>query len=145
MALYHPEEDPNQEMTYKSIAQFSEKDADTYMKLWELNKPDGPLTKARLDLERTTITAPFSGRVLKQMVDLGQVVTVGAQLAEVFATDYVEIRLPIRNADLEFVELPENQNRAAPYVEIKSNMFRKPRKYSEDILLSHMIEPMHSI
>ncbi|XOV84930.1 MAG: efflux RND transporter periplasmic adaptor subunit [bacterium] len=80
------------------------------------------LTKARLDLERSRITAPFSGRVLKQMVDLGQVVTVGTQLAEVFATDYVEIRLPIRNADLEFVDLPENQNTIAPFVEIKSNL-----------------------
>ena len=83
---------------------------------------ESALTKARLDLERSTITAPFSGRVLRQMVDLGQVVTVGAQLAEVFATDYVEIRLPIRNADLEFVELPENQNTVTPLVEIKSTL-----------------------
>ena len=36
-----------------------------------------------------------SGRVLSQLVDLGQVVNPGTQLAEVYATDYVEIRLPI--------------------------------------------------
>ncbi|MFC1824302.1 phytoene desaturase family protein [Thermodesulfobacteriota bacterium] len=49
VALYHPEEDPNQERTARSIAQFSEKDAETYLKLWELNKPGGPLTDARIE------------------------------------------------------------------------------------------------
>ena len=49
------------------------------------------LTKAQLDLERTKIVAPFAGRVLQQLVDLGQVVSNGAQLAEIYATDLVEV------------------------------------------------------
>jgi len=65
------------------------------------------LGKARLDLERTEIRAPFAGRVLTKFVDLGQVVSRNAQLAEIFATDIVEIRLPIRNRDLPFIDLPE--------------------------------------
>ncbi len=65
------------------------------------------LTRAKLDLERTSIRAPYSGRVLRQSVDLGQVVTGGAQLGEVYATDYAEVRLPLRTADLAFVALPE--------------------------------------
>ncbi len=80
------------------------------------------LTKANLDLERTSVRALFSGRVLRQMVDIGQVVTVGTQLAEVYATDFVEIRLPIRNADLAFVELPETQTADAPGVVINSDL-----------------------
>ncbi len=80
------------------------------------------LTKAQLDLERTAITAPFSGRVLRQMADLGQVVTMGAQLAEVYATDYVEIRLPVRNADLAFVDLPEGPDSAQPGVAVQSEL-----------------------
>jgi len=87
-----------------------------------VNSAESALTKAKLDLERSTITAPFTGRVLEQMVDLGQVVTVGARLADVYATDFAEIRLPIRNADLAFVELPENQNTVAPLVTINSNL-----------------------
>lgn len=87
-----------------------------------VNSAESALTKAKLDLERSTITAPFAGRVLEQMVDLGQVVTVGARLADVYATDFAEIRLPIRNADLAFVELPENQNTVAPLVTINSNL-----------------------
>ncbi len=62
--------------------------------------------KALLDLERTEIKAPFDGRVLAKRVDVGQVVAPNQQLAEVYATDYVEIRLPLKNRDLEFIDLP---------------------------------------
>lgn len=68
---------------------------------------ESSLRKARLDLERTAIRAPFAGRVLRKFVDLGQVVSRNAQLAEIYATDIVEIRLPIRNRDLPFIDLPE--------------------------------------
>jgi len=80
------------------------------------------LTKAKLDLERTSVTAPFSGRVLRQLVDVGQVVNPGTQLAEVYATDYVEVRLPIRNADLAFVELPEAHAAHNPEVVVHSEL-----------------------
>lgn len=68
---------------------------------------ESSLRKVRLDLERTAIRAPFAGRVLKKFVDLGQVVSRNAQLAEIYATDIIEIRLPIRNRDLPFIDLPE--------------------------------------
>ena len=66
------------------------------------------MEKARLDLERTRIVAPFAGRVLRKLVDVGQVVSQNTQLAEIYATDVVEIRLPLRNRDLGFIELPES-------------------------------------
>lgn len=66
------------------------------------------LEKARLDLERTKIVAPYAGRVMQKMVDLGQVVTMNSQVAEVYAVDKVEIRLPLRNRDLSFIDLPED-------------------------------------
>jgi multidrug efflux system membrane fusion protein len=65
------------------------------------------LQKAELELERTRIIAPFAGRVLQKSVAIGQVVSVNSSIAEIYATDYIEIRLPIRNRDLEFVDLPE--------------------------------------
>jgi RND family efflux transporter MFP subunit len=68
---------------------------------------ESTLQKVRLDLERTEIRAPFAGRVLSKFVDLGQVVSRNAQLGEIYATDIVEIRLPIRNSDLAFIDLPE--------------------------------------
>ncbi len=68
---------------------------------------ESSLEKSKLDLERTKIRAPFAGRVLSKFVDLGQVVSQNAQVAEVYATDVVEIRLPLRNRDLPFIDLPE--------------------------------------
>ena len=65
------------------------------------------LQKAALELERTEIRAPFAGRVLRKFVDMGQVVSKNTQLAEIYATDTVEIRLPLRNRDLPFIDLPE--------------------------------------
>lgn len=65
------------------------------------------LVKAELALERTKITAPFSGKVLTKQVDIGQVVSPNSALAEIFATDYIEIRLPINNVDLAYLVTPE--------------------------------------
>lgn len=65
------------------------------------------LERARLDLDRTQIKAPYAGRMLEQQVDLGQVVGNGTVLGTVYATDYVEIRLPLRNSDIAFIDLPE--------------------------------------
>jgi RND family efflux transporter MFP subunit len=50
---------------------------------------------AQLNLNRTTLTAPYDGRVITRQAVLGQYVSVGAPVAEVFATDGVEVRLPI--------------------------------------------------
>ncbi|MFT6916435.1 MAG: RND family efflux transporter MFP subunit [Motiliproteus sp.] len=62
---------------------------------------------AVLNLERTLITAPYAGRVLEKLVDKGRVVSSGTELASIYAVDYVEVRLPLNNRQLEFVDLPE--------------------------------------
>jgi RND family efflux transporter MFP subunit len=86
------------------------------------------LQKAELDLERTNIVAPFAGRILRKFVDLGQVVSPNTQLAEIYATDYVEIRLPLRNRDLPFINLPESyrfadvSHASSGRVEIRSDL-----------------------
>jgi RND family efflux transporter MFP subunit len=68
---------------------------------------ESTLEKAMLELERTDIVAPFAGRILRKYADIGQVVANNSPLADVYATDFVEIRLPIRNRDLGFIDLPE--------------------------------------
>jgi len=69
---------------------------------------EAALGQARLNLERTVIRAPYAGRVLSIDADIGQVVAVGSVLAEIFAVDAVEVRLPLRNQDLQFIDLPES-------------------------------------
>ena len=61
--------------------------------------------RARLDLSRTSVAAPFLGRVEEKQVDVGQSVTPGTPLATVYAVDYAEIRLPVPVTELEYLDL----------------------------------------
>ncbi len=58
------------------------------------------------DLERTEIIAPFAGRVRDKTVDVGQFVNRGTPVATIYAVDFAEVRLPIPDDQLAFVDLP---------------------------------------
>ena len=64
------------------------------------------LSRAERDLERTRMLAPFEGRVRSERVDIGQFVTRGASIASLYSTDFAEVRLPIHDEELAFLELP---------------------------------------
>jgi len=64
------------------------------------------LEKARLNLARTTINAPFNGRVSSEQVDIGQYVAPGQAMATLYATDVVEIVVPMENEDLNWFTIP---------------------------------------
>ncbi|TQV87676.1 efflux RND transporter periplasmic adaptor subunit [Aliikangiella coralliicola] len=61
---------------------------------------------AQIKLDRTRIVAPYDAMVKAKMVDIGQYVSTGSQLATTFAIDYAEIRLPIKEQDFAFIEMP---------------------------------------
>jgi RND family efflux transporter MFP subunit len=73
----------------------------------EVLSAEAQFEKSGLALERTKIIAPYAGRILKINVDIGQVVSSNTTLADIYAVDYVEIRLPIKNKDLPLMKLPE--------------------------------------
>jgi multidrug efflux pump subunit AcrA (membrane-fusion protein) len=56
--------------------------------------------RARVKLEKTRIKAPYDGIISRKNVDIGQFVSAGIPLAETFAVDFVEIRLPLSDQDL---------------------------------------------
>ncbi|MDH3643186.1 MAG: efflux RND transporter periplasmic adaptor subunit, partial [Gammaproteobacteria bacterium] len=58
------------------------------------------------DLKRTAITAPFNGLVRREAVDIGQFVSRGSAIATVYASDQAEVRLPIADRQLAFLNLP---------------------------------------
>lgn len=64
------------------------------------------LVRANRNLERTFIRLPYEGIVRNKEADLGQFVTPGTRLGVVFATDFAEIRLPLTDLDLAFIDLP---------------------------------------
>ena len=66
------------------------------------------LEKAQLDLERTTIKAPFNCVVLERKVDLGSYITPGTPLATLVGTDefYVEVSVP--TDELKWIAFPDD-------------------------------------
>lgn len=64
------------------------------------------LARAERDLARTEIVAPYDGRVRSKQVDVGQFVNRGASLARIYAVDYAEVRLPVPDEELAFLDLP---------------------------------------
>jgi len=72
----------------------------------QLAAANASLQSARLDLQRTRISAPFPGRVRTKNVGLGQFVSLGTPLGEVFSTDSVLIRLPLTDNDLGLLGIP---------------------------------------
>ena len=82
---------------------------------------EADVQKARRDLERTQITVPYDGLVRQKAVDIGQYVTLGTRLGVTFAVDTAEVRLPLTNNDLNYLDLPsetevKNANKSFPPV-----------------------------
>ena len=82
------------------------------------------LVRAERDLERAEIKAPYAGRVRRKNVDVGQFVTVGAAMATIYAVDVAEIRLPLPDEELAYLNLPlayrGGANRQGPRVTVRT-------------------------
>lgn len=73
-----------------------------------LESAQADLQQAVTDLNKTTIIAPYDGLVSSKNTDIGQYVTTGASIAETFAVDYAEVRLPIPESKISFLDLPSH-------------------------------------
>jgi RND family efflux transporter MFP subunit len=71
-----------------------------------LREAHARVSKAQRDLERTRLVAPFQGRVRSERVDIGQFVSRGTPVASLYSTDFAEVRLPLNDEELAFLELP---------------------------------------
>lgn len=71
-----------------------------------LESAEADMEKAVEDLRRTVIRAPYDGMVRQKRADVGQFVNTGTALADTFATDVAEVRLPLNQNDLQYLELP---------------------------------------
>ena len=60
--------------------------------------------KAARDLKRTVLRAPYRGAILRTHTDVASFVAVGSPLADFYASEALEVRLPISLGDLEFLD-----------------------------------------
>ena len=82
--------------------------------------------QASRDLARTQVKAPFSGLVHTESVDVGQFVSRGSTIATIYASAQAEVRLPIADRQLAFLNLPlahrgELPLEAQPTVKLRAN------------------------
>ena len=62
--------------------------------------------RAERDLVRTELRTPYAGRVREEKVDVGQFASRGAPLAKLYAVDFAEVRVPVPDRELAYLELP---------------------------------------
>lgn len=70
-----------------------------------LASAEATLAEARLNLTRTDVRAPFTGRVRSRSVDTGAFINAGSPLGEIFATDVVEVPIALTDRDVASLEL----------------------------------------
>lgn len=88
----------------------------------ELQSAQADLEKAEGDLDRTVIRAPYDGLVRQKIADVGQFVNVGSQLATTFAIDIAEVRLPVTQNDLQFLDVASLRAGVPLAVELSAEM-----------------------
>ncbi|MFQ5736476.1 MAG: efflux RND transporter periplasmic adaptor subunit [Thermodesulfobacteriota bacterium] len=66
------------------------------------------LEQAKLDLERTTLRAPFNCVVLSESVDVGQYISPATAAATLAGTDEAEVIVPLPLDDMAWVEVPRS-------------------------------------
>jgi len=74
----------------------------------ELREHTAKLARAERDLDRTEIRAPYQGRVRSERVDVGQFASRGVSIATLYATDYAEVRLPLPDRELFYLDISFN-------------------------------------
>jgi len=77
--------------------------------LANVQSAEAEVERARRDLARTEIRAPYDGMVRSRNANLGQFISRGSQLGMINGTELAEIRLPLTDTDFGF--LPQGLSR----------------------------------
>ncbi len=72
----------------------------------DIASAEAAVERARRDLDRTEIKAPYDGRILEKFVDVGQRVGMNTQLANIYSIDAAEVRLPLSLEEAGRLKLP---------------------------------------
>ena len=95
---------------------------------------------AQRDLSRTSVIAPYQGRVRNENIDLGQYVSRGVALANLYATDFAEVRLPLQDEELAYLDVSlANESKGAEgqaQVNLTANFAGQPQRWLGEIVRS---------
>lgn len=93
---------------------------------------------ARLQLQRTRVSAPFDGRVSKKYVDQGQYVVSGSLLADIYSIESVEINLPLSLRQIQLLGIELSEGRSAGTIQAKLISEFSGVKYEWPAKFSHL-------
>lgn len=84
---------------------------------------EAAVAKAERDLDRTTVRAPYDGILQNKNVDIGQFVSMNTQVGLLYGSEVAEVRVPLSDRDLAYIDLPESGHEGAyPQVIISSDV-----------------------
>ena len=87
----------------------------------QLDSANAAYQSAQLNLERTKVKAPYTGRVIRRDAALGQFVSMGSVLGEIFATDVIEVKLPLSQYEYSQLGLENADLKQSPLTVILSS------------------------
>ncbi|MBT6793010.1 MAG: efflux RND transporter periplasmic adaptor subunit [Gammaproteobacteria bacterium] len=96
------------------------------------------LESAQRDLARTRVVAPYQGRVRSEKIDVGQYVLKSVAVAKLYATDYAEVRLPIQDQDLAYLNVTLSDQgiakTARPKVSLRANFAGEVQRWEGEVV-----------
>ena len=106
----------------------------------KINSTKARLKQEALNLSRTQLKAPYRGRVLNKNVDFGQYVSVGTVLGEIYATDYVNVELPLSLNQYELLGMPEAfRNKSIDTKDLPEVILTNPDSLKNDKWLGRVV------
>jgi len=107
----------------------------------DVKAAEADVKSAQIKLNRTKIVAPYDAMLKAKTVDVGQYVSTGSQLATTFAVDYAEVRLPIKEHDITYIDIPAmgKAKQRGSQVELTSVQAGKIKRWSTFISRSEGI------
>ena len=103
----------------------------------ELEAAKADLKQAKLDLERTTYSLPFDGRVMTSELEDGQVVTAGQSYGRAYSMDALEVRVRLGERETDWLREAGRNTRIVVLAEDDNGEARRYRakikRYSADL------------
>jgi RND family efflux transporter MFP subunit len=96
----------------------------------ELAAAEADLASAQLALDHTTLTLPFDGIVISENVDPGQFISQGRAVAQVYGTDAAEIRVPLDDSEIAWLDDFRADKGKAPRATVHAELFGEPHTWA---------------
>lgn len=101
--------------------------------LASVQSAEAELERARRDLARTEIRAPYDGMVRSRNANLGQFISRGNTLGMIYGTELAEVRLPLTDTDFGFLPQASARQLSIP-VTLKAVVAGQPQQWTATIV-----------